>query len=65
MRPSGVLFCGTTERDEERDGGYGDGREEAEVRAGWCRRPNGSFRFDANNKTVPAGTRSMNCRNRS
>lgn len=34
MRPSGVRFCGTTERDEERDGGYGDGREDADVRAG-------------------------------
>jgi hypothetical protein len=62
MRPSEVfLGTGATEREDDRLGGYGEGIEEADVRAGWFRRPSGSFRFDASRRTVPVSSASVLC----
>lgn len=55
MRPSGVfLATGAAERDDDLLGGYGEGRDEADVRAGWLRRPRGSFRSEAKRRMVPS-----------
>jgi hypothetical protein len=53
--PSAVRFiwAGAGGLEDDREDGYGDGMEEADVLAGWCLRPSGSLRFEARSKTVP------------
>lgn len=54
MAPSDVrFFCGAGAREDDREGGYGDGKDDADVLAGCCRRPSGSFRLEERRSTVP------------
>lgn len=52
--PSAVRFLGAAgPREEDLDGGYGEGSDVADVRAGVFLRPRGSFRFEASSRMVP------------
>jgi hypothetical protein len=55
IAPSFVFFLSSIECEGLRDTkiGYGDGRDELEVRAGAFRRPRGSLRSPARSKTDP------------
>jgi len=55
IAPSFVFFLSSIECKGLRDidVGYGDGRDEQEVRAGAFRRPRGSLRWPARSKTDP------------
>lgn len=65
MSPSGVLLAtGATEREDDLLGRYGEGSDEADVRAGWFRKPKGSFRSEASRRIVPFQTELKTASNR-